>query len=161
MVTSLILEHSGHPVTKANFYNHQVGRKLETEDKEYVKELLKARANPKNIANVLTQRKGASYNAQDVRNIIARINVDEEAVASVEESLGELVDNGGEVRYKKQDNTDNVEVIWVQTRDMRSQLSKSSPRLFECDTTFGTQVCLLRLLSYPLLTIVFLSGGRL
>ena len=122
---------------------------------------MKARANPKNIANVLTQRKGASYNAQDVRNIIARINVDEEAVASVEESLGELVDNGGEVRYKKQDNTDNVEVIWVQTRDMRSQLSKSSPRLFECDTTFGTQVCLLRLLSYPLLTIVFLSGGRL
>ena len=155
MVTSLILEHSGHPVTKANFYNHQVARKLETEDKVYVKELLKARANPKNIANVLTQRKAASYNAQDVRNIIARINVDEEAVASVEESLGELVDDGGEVRYKKQDNTDNVEVIWVQTKDMRSQLSKSSPRLFECDTTFGTQVCLLHLLSYPLLKSFF------
>ena len=154
MVTSLVLEHMGHPVTKANFYNHQVARKLDTPDKEYVKELLKARANPKNIANVLTQRKGPSYNAQVVRNLIARINVDEQAVASVEESLGELVDNGGEVRYKKQNNNDNVEVIWVQTRDMRSQLSKSSPRVFECDTTFGTQVSLC-LMSYPLLKIVF------
>jgi hypothetical protein len=33
-----------------------------------------------------------------VTDIINWINVDEEAVASVEESLGELVDNGGEVR---------------------------------------------------------------
>ena len=101
---------------------------------------MKERANPTNIANVLTERKGIGYNAQDVRNIIARINIDEQAVASVEESLGELVDNGGDVRYKKQENTDNVEVIWVQTRDMRSQLASSSPRLFECDTTFGTQL---------------------
>ena len=84
-----------------------------------------------------------SYNAQDVRNIIARINVDEQAVASVEESLGEIIDNGGDVRYKKQENTDNVEVIWVQMKDMRSQLSRSLPRLFECDTTFGTQVNLM------------------
>ena len=130
MVTSLILEHSGHPVTKADFYSHQVARKLETSDKDYIKELMKARANPKNIANVLAERKGVSYNAQDVRNIIARINVDEQAVASVEESLGEIIDNAGDVRYKKQDHTDNVEVIWVQTKDMRSQLSRSAPRLF-------------------------------
>ena len=127
MVTSLFLEHSGHPVTKADFYSHQVARKMEADDKDYIKKLLKARANPTNIANVLTERKGIGYNAQDVRNIIARINIDEQAVASVEDSLGELVDNGGDVRYKKQENTDNVEVIWVQTKDMRSQLARSSP----------------------------------
>ena len=82
---------------------------------------MKARANPKNIANVLAESKGVSYNAKVVRNIIARINVDEQTVASVEESLGELIDNGGDVCYKKQENTDNVEVIWVQTKDMQSQ----------------------------------------
>ena len=78
MVTSLVLDHIGHPVTKTDFYSHQVARKLEPEDKEFVKELLKARANPKNIANVITERKGVHYNAQDVRNIVARIKTSEE-----------------------------------------------------------------------------------
>ena len=58
----------------------------------------------------------------------------------MEESLGEIKDNGGDVRYKKQSNSDNVEVLWVQTQDMRAQLTRSAPRVFECDTTFGTQV---------------------
>ena len=46
MVTSLFLEHLGHPVTKADFYSHQAARKLDDTDKEFVKELVKARANP-------------------------------------------------------------------------------------------------------------------
>ena len=141
MVTSLFLEHLGHPVTKADFYSHQAARKLDDTDKEFVKELVKARANPTNIASVLSKRKeGASYNAQDVRNIISRIKTTDQEVCTVEESLGEIKDNGGDVRYKKQSNSDNVEVLWVQTQDMRAQLTRSAPRVFECDTTFGTQV---------------------
>ena len=37
MVTSLFLEHLGHPVTKADFYSHQAARKLDDTDKELVK----------------------------------------------------------------------------------------------------------------------------
>ena len=142
MVTSLILDHVGHPVTQADFYSHQVARQLEPKDKAYVKELVHARASAKNIANVLTERNGINYNSQDVRNIVARIKTTEEVVPTVEEALGEIKDNGGDVRYKKQSNTDNVEVLWIQTKDMKSQLSRSAPRVFECDTTFGTQVSL-------------------
>ena len=35
--------------------------------------------------------------------------------------------------------TKNVDVLWLQTRDMRQNISKSKPRTFETDTTFGTQ----------------------
>ena len=142
MVTSLILDHVGHPVTQADFYSHQVARQLEPKDKAFVKELVHARASSKNIANVLTERNGINYNSQDVRNIVARIKTTEEVVPTVEEALGDITDNGGDVRYKKQSNTDNVEVLWIQTKDMKSQLSRSAPRVFECDTTFGTQVSL-------------------
>ena len=77
MVTSLILDHVGHPVTKADFYSHQVARQLEPNDKAFVKELINARANAKNIANVLTERNGVNYSSQDVRNIVARIKTTE------------------------------------------------------------------------------------
>ena len=72
---------------------------------------------------------------------MARIKTSEEEVCSIEESLGDIKDKGGDVRYKKQSKSDNVEVLWVQTKDMKDQLvSLSAPRVFECDTTFGTQV---------------------
>ena len=82
---------------------------------------MKARANPKNIANVITEKKGINYSTQDVRNIITKIKASEEIVCSVEESLGSIKDEGGDVRYKKQENTDNVEVLWVQTKDMKNE----------------------------------------
>jgi hypothetical protein len=122
---------------RLTFYSHQVARQLEPKDKAFVKELINARANAKNIANVLTERNGVNYSSQDVRNIVARIKTNEEVVSTVEEALGEIKDKGVDVRYKKQSNTDNVEVLWVQTKDMKLQLSRSAPRVFECDTTFG------------------------
>ena len=54
--------------------------------------------------------------------------------------LGDIKDNVGDVRYRKEENTNNVEVLWVQTKEMRSQLAQSKPLVFECDTTFGTQM---------------------
>ena len=56
----------------------------------------------------------------------------EENIVIVEESLGAMRDGGGDVRYKK--DTNNVDVLWIQTNDMRKQVT-----LFECDTAFGTQ----------------------
>ena len=54
--------------------------------------------------------------------------------------MGDIEDNGGDVRYLKESGSHNVDVLWIQTRDMRSQLCQTKPQVFECDTTFGTQV---------------------
>ena len=112
---------------------------MKEEDKAFVKGLVKARANCRNVADVLTERTGVNYNAQDIRNLITKIDKDEKTAASVEKILGDIKDNGGDVRYRKEENTNNVEVLWVQTKEMRSQLAQSKPLVFECDTTFGTQ----------------------
>jgi hypothetical protein len=113
-----------------------VSRKLDEEDNDFVKELLKVSANPRNIANALTERTGKDFTAQDVRNLTARIKDTEENKTSVEESLGQIRDGGGEVRYKKEEISDNVDVLWVQTKGMKDQLKQTKPLVFECDTTF-------------------------
>ena len=59
----------------------------------------------------MTERKGISYNAQDVKNIVARIKTSEQEVCSVEESLSDINVKGGDVRYTKQSKSDNVEVF--------------------------------------------------
>ena len=138
-VTTCHLQHEGHPTTSKLFYSHQQSRKLEEDDKKFVKGLLRARANPRNIADVLTERTGKDFRAQDVRNLITKIKQHEDNPSTVEEALGEIRDGGGEVRYKKEKKNDNVDVLWVQTKDMKNQLSRTKPQVFECDTTFGTQ----------------------
>ena len=126
-------------ITSKGFFSHQQSRKLDEEDNDFVKELLKVKAYPRNIANALTERTGKDFTAQDVRNLIARIKDTEENETSVDESLGQIRDGGGEVRYKKEEGSDNVDVLWVQTKDMKDQLKQTKPLVFECDTTFGTQ----------------------
>ena len=54
-----------------------------------------------------------------MRNLTARLKNTEENKTSVEESLGQIRDGGGEVRYKKEVGNDNVDVLWVQTKDMK------------------------------------------
>ena len=138
-VTTCVLEHRGHVITSKGFFSHQQSRKLDEEDNDFVKELLKVKAYPRNIANALTERTGKDFTAQDVRNLTTRLKNTEENKTSVEESLGQIRDSGGEVRYKKEVDSNNVDVLWVQTKDMKDQLKQTKPLVFECDTTFGTQ----------------------
>ena len=140
MITSCYLKHSGHPVTEQNFLSHHQARKLNVEDKLFVKGLIKARTNPRNIADVLSERTGMSFTAQNVRNLIHKIKEADKDTESVEKVLGDIKDAGGDVRYKKEDDSNNVDVLWIQTKDMKSMLAKCKPQVFECDTTFGTQV---------------------
>ena len=44
----------------------------------------------------------------------------------------------GKLGRKKEEGNDNVDVLWVQTKDMKNQLLQTNPLVFECDTTFGT-----------------------
>ena len=138
-ITTCHLEHEGHPVTSKLFYSHQQARKLEEDDKDFVKGLIRAKTTARNIADVLSERTGKHFKTMDVRNIISRIKENEEKSTTVEEALSDIIDKGGEVRYKKEKGSNNVEVLWIQTQDMRKQLALTKPHLFECDTTFGTQ----------------------
>ena len=70
-------------------------------------------------------------------NLTARLNKDKET-SPVEQVLGDIRENGGEVKYTKADGSDNVDVLWVQTKDMRDHLQRIKPHVFQCDTTFGT-----------------------
>ena len=94
-MTTCILNHVVYLVTENNFYSHKQARKIDEYDKELVKGLMRARTNAKNIADVLSEWIGKSFKTQDV--------------------------NVGDARYLKEEGSNNVDVLWVQTRDMRNQ----------------------------------------
>ena len=58
---------------------------------------------------------------------------------AVEKVLSEIRDDGGTVMYDKDPQTKNVDVLWLQTKEMRKKVSETKLRTFETDTTFGTQ----------------------
>ena len=66
VVTTCNLDHEGHPVTAKAFFSHQHNKKLEPEDVDFVKGLMRAKANPRNIANVLTEKTGKIFETQTV-----------------------------------------------------------------------------------------------
>ena len=104
-----------------------------------MKGLIKARANARNIGDVLSERTGINFPTQSVRNLINRIKDDDEDGKTVEKVLGDIRDAGGDVMYRKESNTNNVDILWIQTKDMKNMLAKCRPLVFECDTTFNTQ----------------------
>ena len=90
---------------------------MDEDDLEYVKGLVNAKVNPQNISKILVNRTGKDFNYKDVSNIISRIKKDEKS-CPVEQVLGKLRDEGGEVKYKKSEGSDNVNILWVQTKGM-------------------------------------------
>ena len=56
----------------------------------------------------------------------------------VEEILGSYREEGGYVFYSKAEGSDNVDVLFIQTREMIEHLGKNYPNVCQCDTTFGT-----------------------
>ena len=125
-------------MTNQDFYSHESFKRLTEDDEEFVKGLLRAKTSVRNISDVLTQRTGRSYTYQDVKNIIQRVGFDVDRMP-VEEALGAIVAAGGHIKYEKESGTDNVTCLWLQTADMKEQLSKTKPHIFETDTTFNTQ----------------------
>ena len=75
----------------------------------------------------------------NVENIIKNIEKTDFSVPKVEEVLAEIKGAGGVVRYVKDPVSGFVEVLLVQTRDMRELVKQERPRFFQNDTTFGTQ----------------------
>ena len=140
VVSKTVLEHFGHSVTKKDYYMHEHTKRLDDGDKEYVKELLNAKANASNIATCLNKKTGKNYNGQDVRNLIKKIGESDLSTPKAEEILGRIKDAGGVVSYTR-DSNNFVDVLWIQTADMVDMLKKERPRLFQHDTTFGEFCC--------------------
>ena len=115
---------------------HEHTKRLQEEDRDYLKDLMNAKANPKNIAACLSQKTGKQYNGQDVRNLIKKIDESDLCKPKAEEILGKIKDAGGNVLFTKDANK-QVDVLWIQTADMVNMLKKEKPRLFQNDTTFG------------------------
>ena len=135
-ITKAVLERFGHTVSKKEYYMHTHTRKLNDDDKEYVKELMTAKVTSNNIATCLNQRTGKEFTGQDVRNLIKTINENDIDKPKAEDILASIKDAGGRVFYSKNDEN-KVSVLWIQTADMVNMLEKEKPRLFQNDTTFG------------------------
>ena len=138
MVTSCVNEHEGHETSENNYLNQN--KKLDGEDENFIMGMVDIQANNKNIAEVLSKKTGKAFNSQDVRNIVSRIKENEKDEETIEEILADVRLSGGEVKYKKKDGTNDVNVLFIQTLSMKKKLIRNKPQLFESDTTFGTQV---------------------
>ena len=135
-----VKEHLGHIVSEANFYSHTRVKKLSEEEVELVKQLDEASAKPASIAEVLNKKRGlgATFDGQFVRNMRSKLAKTKD-FKTVREALLEVEESGGKVRIEKKAGTDDVDVLILQTSDQRKHLTKCKPKVFQSDTTFGTQ----------------------
>ena len=115
-------------------------KNIDNDDIEFIKGLREARAQPKYIADVLTNRKGYSFKASNVRNLIKKAIEPIAGNRTIEEVLENIRDDGGMVKYEKKENSNSVDVLLVQTKNQRTELRRSKPEFFEVDTTFKTQI---------------------
>ena len=69
-ITKAVLEHFGHTVSKKQYHMHEHTKKLNDNDKEYVKELMTAKVISNIIATCLNQKTGKEFSGQGIRNLI-------------------------------------------------------------------------------------------
>ena len=100
---------------------------------------MRARANNRNIASCLSSRTDINFSTKDTQNINSLIKGQDTCDETIEKCLEDIRDESGDVHYKKKEKSNYVDIFWVQTHDMREQLKKMKPKVFECDATFGTQ----------------------
>ena len=123
-------------VSRKEFYRHGQTKKLDKIEEAYVRDLIKTKANHTNIATCLSEKTGKDFSRKDVNNLVRKLSEQETNKPVVEEVLESIQDAGGHIRYIK-DNDKCVDVLFIQTADMKELLQKEKPRLFQCNTTFG------------------------
>ena len=147
---------SRHDVTQnkvyREFYRHAQNKRIDEETEAYVKELLKTKASASNMAACLSQKTGKDFSRMDIHNLTRKLSEKETDKPTHEKILGEIQDNGGCIRYSR-GSDDSVDVLMIQTKDMVERINSESPRLFQCDTTFGTSKQ-----HYKLYTIIYHSN---
>ena len=81
----------------------------------------------------MTQRTGKDYNSDEIRYLIQKVATeDKENLPAVEKVLTELRNNGGNVMVDKDSVTKNVDVLWIQTENMRKNVLGHKKKDLSC-----------------------------
>ena len=114
VVTKCYLEHSGHPVSKQDYFSNAHVKKLNPDDFEYVKMLAKTNAKTRIIADLVSQKTGKEYGREELRYLIKKVDdAEKESLPAVEKVLEEIREAGGSVMLDKDPLTKNVDVLWL------------------------------------------------
>ena len=100
--------------------------------------MMNVHADPRNIATCLSQRTGHNYKPKDVQNIINKIKHHIKDTGVLEEHLAEIKSEGGTAQWSINEETKCVEVLFIQTANMKKDLVTTRPFTWQADTTFST-----------------------
>ena len=151
-VTKLDLNHTGHVLNKEIYYSYPHVRKLSQDDLDYVQDLVAARAAPRNIATALSRRTKQTFKPKDAQNIIRKVRQTLPDSKNMKEHLTNILVEGGDVQYSLDEDSGEVNVLYVQTKLMRDEVAHSRPYLWQADTTFNTNKE-----GYKLMTLTYKS----
>merc|ERR1719319_1252403 len=130
--------HIGHSIGPDIYRTYSFTKRLEDEDKDLLISLAQARAPNRKIAEILTQKTGSLYLPKDIVNLIQKFKNDISTKVNLEEDLAEIISEGGCVRWDKDPESGYINVLFIQTNQMKSTLADSKPTVLQCDTTFNT-----------------------
>lgn len=132
------LDHSGHGFGPDAFKSYSFNKKLSEADKDLLLDLARAKAPARKIAEVLTQRTGSTYLPKDVSNLIQKFKSSINDDVALEKDLADIIREGGNVRWSKDKDTGYINVLFIQTEQMKSSMASSKPTVFQADSTFNT-----------------------
>ena len=88
------------------------------------------------IAQILSSRTGSSYKSKDIRNLLVKLRSRIRDGDTLEKELEAVIKDGGTVRYDKDPNINFLQVLWIQTRQMKDALNMMKPTVFQSDKHF-------------------------
>ena len=100
---------------------------MEDEDKDLLIGLAQAKAPNRKIAEIVTQKTGSLYLPKDIVNLIQKFKNDISTKVNLEEDLAEFISEGGCVRWDKDPESGYINVLFIQTNQMKSTLADSKP----------------------------------
>ena len=84
--------------------------------------MAKAGAPPMKIAQVLSSRTGSSYKSKDIKKFLVKLKSRIKDGDTLEKELESVIRDGGTVRYERDPNSNFVNVLWIQTKHMKSAM---------------------------------------
>ena len=126
-ITTARLHHDGHLLGEDVYGTYKHVKKLSEEDETYAKELIEnAKILPRNLAECLSNRMGNNYNPKDAQNLIDKLKRQADDGGILEEHLRNLLTDGGDCKWSKDSETGLVNVLWVQSKSMKTSVSCQS-----------------------------------
>ena len=128
-----------HSLTKEEYFEFPFVRKRSISvDSDFIKPLIKAKAKPSNIAHLLKTETGIPFSRKQVANLAKKLSLKETPDPAL--ALNVVVSQGGDCQIYRDPNSNIVDVIFIQTKKMKEELFDNKPHVFECDTTFNTNI---------------------